>query len=86
MEFKRKGPEVAEVTCNDGTRVLFSYGEPVALWDAKRPPYGVRPRGYLRTERYVSRTTENHIASFVGSSMAEKIPHAEIQNAVKEAH
>lgn len=80
MEFKRKGPDVAEVTCRDGKRLLFSYGEPVAA-------FVPNPSGwhFLRVDEYISRTTESHIRNFIGPSGSTKVPRAEILRAVKEA-
>ena len=76
MDFKITGPNSVEVTTADGTRVLFSYGEPVALRGPGKPK---------RTDRYVSRTTEHHITEFLNGAPAERVPHADILRATKEA-
>lgn len=81
MEFKRTGPNSAEVTTADSVRILFSYGEPVALL------YQGIGRAQ-RTDRYVSRTTEQHIKEFlreVLSEHVERISHDEILRATKAA-
>lgn len=64
MDFIRKGPDAAEVACGDGTRVLFSYGRPVAMWRILRLTWGTE-QGFVRVEGYTSRTTERHIREFV---------------------
>lgn len=78
MRFLRKGPDVAEVESCDGTRVLYSYGQAVALWSARRAPYSVGPRGFVRVKGYTSRTTERHIREFVGAMPAEQLPPPEL--------
>lgn len=52
-------PEIktAELTLNDGTKVLFSYGEMVAAL--------VPGKGYIRTDRFISPTTERHIQAWI---------------------
>lgn len=79
MEFKRTGPDVAVIMFRDGSRFLFSYGDPVAIYDPASS-------GYLRTDRYVSRTTESHIADFVhGGALIVRMPHEEILRMTREA-
>lgn len=78
MRFNRKGPDLAEVESCDGTRVLFSYGQAVALWSPHRRPYDVGPRGFVRVNGYTSRTTEKHIREFVKGAAVEEIPQPEI--------
>ena len=42
-----------EVSYNDGTQVFFSYRTPVAAY--------LPEKGYVRTERFWSKTTSRHI-------------------------
>ena len=83
MEFKRKGPEVAELTCNSGRRILFSYGEPVALILPAAQDDGPV---CVRTDRYISRTTERHIQEFAAAHgvRARRVAHEKILTATKE--
>ena len=53
----------------DGTHVLVSYSTPVAAF--------VPGRGYLRTDRRFSRTTNRHVSEWTGKR-ATTVPHAEI--------
>ncbi len=77
MEFKRKGPEVVEVVCANGLRVLYSYGAAVALWNPRR--------GFVRVEGYTSRTTESHIGAFINGAVTEKVPPGQILSVVEGA-
>jgi hypothetical protein len=51
--------KIAELSLEDGTKVLFSYGTPVAAL--------VPGKGYIRTDRFISPTTERHIAFWCDS-------------------
>ena len=42
-----------EVSINDGTQIFFSYRTPVAAY--------LPEKGYVRTERFWSKTTSRHI-------------------------
>ena len=42
-----------EVSINDGTQIFFSYRTPVAAY--------LPSKGYVRTERFWSKTTSRHI-------------------------
>ena len=42
-----------EVSINDGTQIFFSYRTPVAAY--------LPDKGYVRTERFWSKTTSRHI-------------------------
>jgi hypothetical protein len=86
MEFKRKGPNVAEITTRDGRRILFSYGEPVAvLYPA--PLSGRAHAVVKRVDSYVSRTTEQHIEEFAKADAAQvkRVPVAEVRRITAEA-
>lgn len=86
MDFKRTGPNAVEITTSDGVRILFSYGEPVAIRFPLTIPWPRDTRlGSMRTDRYVSRTTERHISDFLDDAPSNRVPHAEILRATKEA-
>lgn len=53
------------VTCDDGTRILYSYTTPVAVHYPES--------GYFVSAEYYSRTTNAHIREFVRSSEASVI-------------
>lgn len=59
------------VQVSPGVRVLFSYTTPVAAY--------VDGRGYVRSDRGFSRTTNKHIGQFLDGAKAETIPHAEFE-------
>ncbi len=82
MEFKRKGPEAAEIQCTDGKRVLFSYGEPVAVFHPRSPAARAT---FWRVDDYVSRTTERHITEFVTDGPALRVPRAVIRAMVERS-
>lgn len=69
--------KVAELTMADGrTKVLFSYGQPVAAF--------IPGRGYLRSDNVVSKTTERHIATWCsGWFTVEKVPQSTIDNILR---
>lgn len=75
-EFKRHGANVVEVVANDGTRVLFSYDQPVAAFvvetdslDIKAPPV----TAFVRTSRFWSRTTSRHVAEWLQENGADAL-------------
>ena len=58
MEMQRHGANVAVILFSDGTRVLFSYDTPVAVYEPKTGET-------LKSARFFSRTTSRHVAEFV---------------------
>lgn len=62
MEFKRIGPNLAEIQCTNGTRILFSYDDAVAAH--------VAGEGYIKTKYTMSRTTGDHVKKWLGGSEA----------------
>jgi hypothetical protein len=61
--------KVAELTLDDGrTKVLFSYGAPVAAF--------IPGRGFVRTNQVISKTTERHIATWTTNTLflVEQVP------------
>lgn len=78
MEFKRNGPNMAILTTRDGSEILFSYSEPVAV---ALP----RPGGVLVTDRFFSRSTLAHIAAFKAGRQGITTPHDQILKITREA-
>jgi hypothetical protein len=62
-------PNCTVICFNDRTEILFSYKTPVAAY--------VPGRGFLRTDRFHSKTTSRHINAWVYRS-ATVVPQAEI--------
>lgn len=78
MQLKRTGPETVEITTRDGSVILFSYGEPVA----------VAPGGndhVIVTERFISRSTSAHIVAFKAGRPGVIVTHDAILTITKEA-
>lgn len=85
--LERLGPSSHVLTLKDGTRILFSYGTPVAAW----LPCGIRnpvnyalvaEAGYLKTSTFHSRTTSGHVARFLGSNQARAVDQAVLDSLV----
>lgn len=79
MKLKSLGskPEIkiAELTCTDGTKILFSYGQPVAAF--------IPSKGFLRVDTYLSKTTERHIETWVDSLFgAQRVPASDLENLI----
>jgi len=72
MELQRQGANVAVILFNDGARILFSYDVPVAAYF---PAAG----GFVKTDKYWSRTTTKHINAFVGVAPCVVVPQADIE-------
>ena len=53
MKLTPLGANQTEVSINDGTQIFFSYRTPVAAY--------LPSKGYVRTERFWSKTTSRHI-------------------------
>lgn len=78
MELKRTGPNTTIIETNDGSRIFFSYSEPVAVFRADTGKY-------IRTNKFFSVTTSKHINQFLAGSAAEAVDHAELLKFSKEA-
>lgn len=76
MELINAGPNARVIAFNDGARVLFSYGEPVALYDPAA--------GYRRSDKWRSRATDEHIAQFARGNVARVMPDADLLRTVRE--
>lgn len=79
-EFRRHGANVVEIVANDGTRVLFSYDQPVAAFT---PDFGV----WVKTARFWSRTTSKHVAEWLAENKADarEVTQEEINKISREA-
>ncbi|APU00329.1 hypothetical protein HOR55_gp42 [Ralstonia phage RS-PII-1] len=80
MKLKSLGskPEIkiAELTLDDGTKFLFSYGQSVAAF--------VPSKGFMRVDTYLSKTTERHIETWVDSLFgAKRVSQADLDNLVR---
>lgn len=87
MELKRKGPEFIEVVARTGLRVLFSYGQAVAIYEPLHRYAGGEwyAERWLRTDEYVSATTERHITEFLaGGVNVQRVAREEILQRVRE--
>ncbi|PNG50375.1 MULTISPECIES: hypothetical protein [unclassified Variovorax] len=60
-------PEIkcAELELAPDTKVMFSYGRPAAAL--------LPDRGYVRVDQVISKTTERHIAEWVGAEASEQV-------------
>ena len=76
MQLKRYGPNMAEISAGDGTRILFSYDEPVAAFLGAS-------RVWVKTAKFFSRTTAAHVAKWQrengAAGLARAVPHDELR-------
>lgn len=61
------------VRLDDGREVLLSYGAPVAAL--------IPGRGYVRTERRYSATTDRHVTGYAPDAVV--VPHAEFMRLIR---
>lgn len=78
MDFQRIDGNMAVIMFNDGTRIMFSYGEPAAAY--------LPGRGYLKSTRYLSRSTNQHVVKFTAGNMAAPVDHSEILELAQSGH
>lgn len=85
--LERLGPSSHILTLKDGTRILFSYGTPVAAWTpwadllaGERLVCG--GPGYLKSSKFHSRITSDHVARFLGSNQARAVDQAVLDSLV----
>mgnify|MGYP001570317725 CR=1 FL=1 len=69
MKLERLGANSSIISMNDGTTVLFSYETPVAAY---------KNGEYLKSVKFHSRTTNQHIAQWLNGQEARVVPQAEI--------
>lgn len=77
MELQRLGANVAVINLNNGARILFSYDTPVAAF--------IPGEGYIKSERFFSRTTTAHVAEFLRGNHGVKVTHETIAKLAQEA-
>lgn len=70
MQLRPIGSNQTEIEMTDGTRVLFSYRTPVAVY--------VPGAGYFRTTTSHSKTTSKHINQWLNGATAAKIDQSEL--------
>lgn len=70
MKLRTIGNNQSVLTFKSGIQLLFSYETPCAVF--------VPGEGYKRTAEFVSRTTQRHIAEWIGDNQSVAIPQAEI--------
>ena len=71
MKLKQLGKNKTELELKNGNTVYFSYGVPVVAL--------VPGRGWLRTAKYPSNTTSNHIGEFLsGGETATTVLQSEL--------
>jgi len=58
MKLKRTGYNQTVVSLNNGAEVFFSYDTPVAGYHHEL--------GYVKTDKYYSKTTSRHINNYLG--------------------
>lgn len=85
--LERLGPSSHVLTLKDGTRILFSYGTPVAaqVSGVHRGHVGPNPDAYwdwMKTSTFRSRTTSGHVARFLGSNQARAVDQAVLDSLV----
>lgn len=72
MRLTPKGNNQNEVEISPDVTVLFSYKTPVAAH--------VTGRGYIKTEKFWSKTTSRHVNSWLEGVTASTVPQAYLDN------
>jgi hypothetical protein len=68
MKLAQVGSNQTVITLHNGTKVFFSYETPVAAY--------VPEQGWLKTERFYSRTTSKHINRWLPEREGAVVPQA----------
>ncbi|HSD35929.1 MAG TPA: hypothetical protein VLC92_00375 [Rhodocyclaceae bacterium] len=66
-------PDRVELSLNDGTKVLFSHGRPVAA--------SIPGKGYIRTDAAIPADTEQHIQGWVSNPAT--VPQAQLDGLIQ---
>ena len=74
MKIKQLGSNRVELVIPGRARVLFSYNTPVAAF--------VEGRGWIRTDRFYSKTTSKHINEYLQGLEFETVDQAELDELV----
>lgn len=77
MELRHLTPSMAVLMFHDGLRILFSYDTPVAAY--------IPDKGYIKSDRFFSRTSSAHVSKFTRGNVARSVPHEEIMTLAEEA-
>lgn len=77
MELQRLGANVAVINLNNGARILFSYDTPVAAY--------IPGKGYIKSERFFSRTTTAHVSQFFKGNQGATVTHDTMVKLASEA-
>lgn len=70
MKLRTIGSNQSVLTFKSGVRILFSYETPCAVF--------VPGEGFKKTADFISRTTQRHIAEWVGNHPVCDIPQGEV--------
>lgn len=78
MKFLRIGPNVTELEFRDGTKVLVSFEIPAAAY--------IPNVGYVRTDRFISRTTQDHVTRWIrkAGAVSSVMAHEHIEQIMGE--
>ncbi len=74
MKIKQLGSNQVEVVIPGKARVLFSYNTPVAAF--------IEGRGWVKTNRFYSKTTSKHINEYLQGLEYETIEQSELDELV----
>jgi len=74
MKIKQLGSNQVEVVIPGKARVLFSYNTPVAAF--------IEGRGWVKTNRFYSKTTSKHINEYLQGLEYETVDQAELDELV----
>lgn len=77
VSIKRLGANSTVLRLSNGGEILFSYETPVAAF--------IPGRGYVKTDKYYSRTTSKHITEWVDGGKAATVKDEEILKLTAEA-
>ena len=76
MKLERLGPSMTVLHLQNGFNVLFSYEIPVAAW--------VGHDGYIKSDKFVSRTSADHVTKWLKGNTVQVVPHDEIAKLIEE--
>lgn len=76
MQLQKVDANMAVILFKDGTRIMFSYAVPVAAY--------VPGRGYIKSSRYFSRSTNYHVTRFLNGNMGASVDHSVVLELAQE--
>ncbi len=80
MKLERLSPSMSVLNYENGVLVLFSYETPVAAI-VHRNGDGFE---YIKSEKFISKTTSNHVKKWLKGHEARVVPHAEIEKLLED--